>query len=95
MSSLRCRVLVCSTIILFTMTLSDRKNSRKVCKTRLTKLGNKICIIIVEGDKLADIPYLITQFQAAFADFSTEHEEVVKLDEDNDMQNDAYRVKLF
>ena len=90
MSCLRLHILVCLTIVLFTMTLADRKNARKVCKTRLTKLGNKISTIIVEGDKLADIPDLVIQFKAAFADFSKEHEEVVKLDEDNDMQNDAY-----
>ena len=83
-------VLVCLTGIYIVMSLQSAKSDRKVCKTKLTKLGNKISTILVEGDRLAEIPVLITEFKVAFDDFSKSHDEVTSLDEANILDHEVY-----
>ena len=76
--------------LLVIMSLADAKAARKVSKTKVTKLGNKITNLIIEGDKLSEVSQLVTQFKAAFSEFSNTHEDVVKLDPENEISHDSY-----
>ena len=76
--------------LLVIMSLADAKAARKVSKTKVTKLGNKITNLLIEGDKSAEISVLVTQFKTAFAEFSKTHEDVAKLDPDSEVSHDVY-----
>ena len=41
--------------LLVIMSLADTKAAGKVSKTKVTKLGNKITNLLIEGDKSAEI----------------------------------------
>ena len=84
-----CYFLLCI-IIVAVMSLADAKTARKTCKTKVTKLGNKISNLIIEGDRLAEVTQLIAQIKSAFSDFSKSHESVVALDPDNEIVHDSY-----
>ena len=76
--------IVAGFIILNMPDLSDIKKSRGVAKGKVTRLSNRISLLIAEDDDLAEIPALAKQLKLAFEEFASLHEQVVDLEPDTD-----------
>ena len=66
-------------------TLTELKESLKVAKSKVTRFGNEISIIIAEGDNTDHISKFVSKLKQAFGDFLDLHDQVVEENESSDI----------